>query len=169
MNSTRKPCLRVPGLVLLMAAAAVATSRTTLGQGQVPAQRQVTFTRDVAHILQRSCQTCHRPGMMAPMSLLSYQDARPWARSMKTKVSNREMPPWFIDKGVGIQKFKNDPSLSDAEVDTIVKWVEQAALRGNPAHRPAPRQFDDLDAWHIKPDLIFKTPKPFMLRAKGPD
>lgn len=77
MSSTRKPCLRVPGLVLLMAAAAVAMSRTTLGQGQAPAQRQVTFTRDVAPILQRSCQTCHRPGMMAPMSLLTYRKLVP--------------------------------------------------------------------------------------------
>jgi hypothetical protein len=70
---------------------------------------------------------------------------------------------------VGIQKFKNDPSLSDAEINTIVKWVDQGAPQGNPADMPAPRQFDDLDAWHIKPDLIFKTPKPFMLKAKGPD
>src|SRR5947207_5160942 len=71
------------------------------------ADRQVTFTKDVAPILQRSCQTCHRPGMMAPMSLLTYQDARPWSRAIKTKVASREMPPWFIDKHVGIQQYKN--------------------------------------------------------------
>src|SRR4051794_14194395 len=78
-----------------------------------------TFSKDVAPIIQRACQDCHRPGMMAPMSLLTYKDVRPWARSIKTKVSNREMPPWFIDRHVGIQKFKNDPSLSDAEIQTI--------------------------------------------------
>jgi hypothetical protein len=170
MVPTSRRRLTVAGAVLAIVVAGVMTTRTALlAQNSRPAAGQVTFTRDVAPILQRSCQGCHRPGMMAPMSLLSYQDARPWARSMKTKVGNREMPPWFIDKGVGIQKFKNDPSLSDAEIQTIVKWVDQGALQGNPADMPAPRQFDDLDAWHIKPDLIFKTPRPYMLRAKGPD
>src|SRR5579864_645154 len=86
--------------------------------------RPVTFTKDVAPILQRSCQNCHRPGMMAPMSLLTYQDARPWVKSIRAKVSAREMPPWFIDKHVGIQKFKNDPSLSDEDIQTIVKWAD---------------------------------------------
>src|SRR5947208_2367184 len=83
-----------------------------------PGTGSVTFSKDIAPILQRACQNCHRPGMMAPMSLLSYKDARPWARAIKTKVANREMPPWFIDKRVGIQKFKDDPSLSDAEIQT---------------------------------------------------
>src|ERR1051325_2962323 len=95
---------------LFVALAAATTARAD--------ERQVTFTKDVAPILQRSCQTCHRPGMMAPMSLLTYQDARPWARSIKAKVSNREMPPWFVDRHVGIQKYKNDPSLSDEAIDT---------------------------------------------------
>ena len=76
--------------------------------------------------------------MMAPMSLLSYQDARPWARAIKVKVANREMPPWFIDKHVGIQKFKNDPSLSDQEIQTIPKWVDVGAPQGNPADMPKP-------------------------------
>src|SRR4051812_22505952 len=102
-------------------------------QAQTAPAGAPTFTKDVAPILQRSCQTCHRPGMMAPMSLLTYQDARPWARSIKTKVSSREMPPWFIDRNVGIQKFKNDPSLSEKEIDTIVKWVDSGAPQGNPA------------------------------------
>src|SRR5688572_29291847 len=92
-----------------------------------PAAGSVTFTKDVAPILQRSCQKCHRPGSMAPMSLLTYEDARPWARAMKTKVSSREMPPWYIDRTVGISKFKDDPSLSDAEIATIVKWADTGA------------------------------------------
>jgi hypothetical protein len=170
MSTTGKPCLRAPGLgLLIVAAAAVTMSRPTLGQSQAPAPGQVTFTKDVAPILQRSCQTCHRPGMMAPMSLLTYQEARPWARSMKTKVTNREMPPWFIDRHVGIQKFKDDPSLSDLDIRTIATWAEEGAPEGNPADMPPPRNFGDLDAWHIKPNLVIKMPRPYMLKAHGPD
>src|SRR5215510_15139167 len=75
-------------------------------------QKVVTFTKDVAPILQRACQNCHRPGAIAPMSLLTYEDVRPWARSIQQKVTRREMPPWYIDHNVGIAKFKDDPSLT---------------------------------------------------------
>src|SRR3982075_1916473 len=84
------------------------------------APRPVTFSKDVAPILQVKCQECHQPNSIAPMSLITYQDARPWARSIKERVSTRQMPPWHIDPSVGIQKFKNDMSLSDAQIDTIV-------------------------------------------------
>src|SRR5438093_10979772 len=80
-----------------------------------------TFTKDVAPILQAKCETCHRTDSMAPMSLATYQEARPWAKSIKARVSARQMPPWHIDKNVGIQEFKNDRSLSDQESDTIVR------------------------------------------------
>src|SRR5438477_12625923 len=100
--------------------------------GQAPS-RAVTFTKDVAPILQRACQNCHRPGQMAPMPLLTYQDARPWARSIKQRVLDREMPPWGVDPHVGIQRFKNDPSLRDDEIETIVKWVDAGAPMGNAA------------------------------------
>src|SRR5262245_33075958 len=86
-------------------------------------ERQVTFTKDVAPIVQRSCVTCHRPGEMAPMSLMTYEEVRPWARSIKTRVSAREMPPWHLDRNIGVQTFKDDPSLTDEEINTIVKWV----------------------------------------------
>src|SRR5689334_9397991 len=104
--------------------------------GQTP-----TFSRDVAPILQRSCQQCHRPGAIAPMSLLTYQDARPWAKAIKAKIAGREMPPWYVDRHVGIQKFKDDPSLTDAEITTISQWVDAGAPQGNPADMPAPRTF----------------------------
>jgi hypothetical protein len=131
---------------------------TTEAQTAQTTAAQVTFTRDVAPILQRSCQKCHRPGSMAPMSLLTYEDARPWARAMKTQVSTREMPPWYIDRTVGISKFKDDPSLSDADIATIVKWVDTGAPRGNPADMPPPVQFEDDNVWHIgTPDLIVKS------------
>jgi len=129
-----------------------------------------TFTRDIAPILQKSCQNCHRPGAIAPMSLLTYQDVRPWARAIKQKVQAREMPPWYIDRHIGIQKFKDDPSLSDVEIATIVKWVDAGAPAGNPADMPKPRLFADIDKWHIgKPDMIVTLPKPYELRANGPD
>src|SRR5690242_530179 len=96
----------------------------------------VTFSKDVAPILQKSCQVCHRPGAIAPMSLLTYQDARPWARSIKAKVTAREMPPWYIDRHVGITKFKEDPSLTDAEITTIAKWADAGAPQGNPGDMP---------------------------------
>src|ERR1700691_1928154 len=87
----------------------------------------VTFAKDVAPILQRACQNCHRPGSIGPMPLLTYTDARPWARSIKQQVVQRNMPPWFIDRAVGIQKFKNDGSLSDQEIATISQWADAGA------------------------------------------
>src|SRR5689334_12351053 len=133
----------------------VAAFLPAIAAAQTPAPADVTFSRDVAPILQKACQNCHRPGAIAPMSLLTYQDARPWARSIKQKVTAREMPPWYIDRHVGITKFKDDPSLSDAEVATISAWVDQGAPAGNQADMPAPRAFSDVDKWHIgKPDMI---------------
>src|SRR5438552_3982997 len=131
---------------------------------------QLTFTKDVAPILARSCQVCHRPGAIAPMSLLTYEDARAWARAIREKVVKREMPPWYIDKNIGITEFKDDPSLSDADIATISKWVDAGAPMGNAADTPAPRQFSDLDQWHIgKPDVVVTMKKPYVLPARGPD
>ena len=122
-------------------------------------QGQVTFTKDVAPILQRSCQSCHRPGSIAPMSLITYEDVRPWTRAIKLKTSLREMPPWFIEKNVGIQKFKDDISLSDEEIATIAAWSDGGAARGNPSDMPPPRQFPDAETWTIgPPDLIVSSP-----------
>jgi hypothetical protein len=130
----------------------------------------VTFSKDIAPILQKSCQGCHRPGAIAPMSLLTYQDARPWARSIKAKVTAREMPPWYIDRHIGITKFKDDPSLTDAEIATISRWVDQGAPAGSPKDMPPARQFADDDKWHIgKPDMVVSLPKPYELKANGPD
>src|SRR3954451_11660290 len=82
-----------------------------------------TFTKDIAPIFQSKCEVCHRPNNMAPMSLISYEDARPWARAIAQRVETRQMPPWHIDRTIGIQSFKNDRSLSDEQVDLIVRWV----------------------------------------------
>ena len=123
---------------------------------------EVTFTKDVAPILQRSCQSCHRPGPGggAPMALLSYSDVRPWARAIKARTEARTMPPWFIEKEVGVQAFKDDPSLSDEEIAMIGHWVDAGAPRGNPADLPPPRQFPDGREWTIgTPDLIVSSPE----------
>jgi len=157
--------------ILTLSAAAVGVvlfQTSTIGQTQ-SADRQVTFTKDVAPILQRSCVSCHRTGEMAPMSLTTYDEVRPWTRAIKTRVANREMPPWHIDKNIGIQSFKDDPSLSDDEIATVVKWVDSGAPRGNPADMPPARQFADSSVWQIgKPDLVIKYPA-YTVPAAGPD
>lgn len=128
------------------------------------------FTKDVMPILERSCQNCHRPGQIGPFSMLTYQDARPWAKAIKQQVVQRNMPPWYIDKTVGITKFKNDISLSQAEIDTIAKWVDGGAPMGNPADLPPARQFDDSDRWHIgKPDVVVHLDRKIVVKAKQAD
>ena len=127
--------------------------------------KQVTFSKDVAPILQAKCQSCHEPGSIAPMSLRTFQEARPWARSIKERVAARQMPPWHIDRSVGVQKFKNDMSLSDEQVATIVAWVDQGALEGNPADMPPLKPVETKLYWQAEhdgygaPDLIVRSPE----------
>jgi len=132
--------------------------------------RQVTFAKDVAPIFERSCQSCHHEGTSAPMPLVTYEQARPWAKSIKARVAQRDMPPWHLDKTVGIRHYKNDRSLTDEEIATIVKWVDAGAPQGNPADMPPPLTFTADNAWYIgKPDLLATTDKEFTMYAKGPD
>jgi hypothetical protein len=132
----------------------------------VPARaaEQVTFTRDVAPILHRSCAKCHRPGDIAPMTLLTYGDVRPWARAIKNRVVSREMPPWFLDRNIGIQRYKNDPSLTDAEIATIARWIDSGAPQGNPADMPPLPKFSTGDVW----DIYERLNKPAVLTAFQP-
>jgi hypothetical protein len=128
-----------------------------------------TFSKDIAPILQRSCQSCHREGEIAPMALTTYQEVRPWARSIKNRVVARDMPPFHVDRTIGIQSFKDDPSLSDAEIQLIARWVDAGAPQGNPADMPPPRTFATTGEWQIgEPDLIIKFP-PYPVPASGPD
>src|SRR6185436_6842728 len=120
--------MRIKGIFLVFSATMVAS-----------AQAQVTFTKDVAPILQQHCQSCHRPNTFAPMSLMTYEETRPWAKSIKAKVAAREMPPWYIDKNMGVQHFANDVSLTDEQIAMIVKWVDAGAPKGNDADMPAAR------------------------------
>ena len=129
----------------------------------------VTFSKDVAPILQKSCQSCHRPGTSAPMSLMTYQDARPWARAIRQRVVTRDMPPWHLDKTVGIRHYKNDRSLSDAEIAVISRWVDSGAPQGNPKDLPPPVTFPPDSEWFIgRPDLTATTDD-FTMYANGPD
>ena len=139
----------------------------TGASAQVPAEP--TFADDIAPIFYDSCVTCHRPGEIAPMSLISYQDSRPWARSIKNKVESRAMPPWHLDREIGVQAFLNDPSLTEDQIATIAKWVDNGAPQGNPANTPTPPEFAPADAWQIgEPDLIVQFPA-YTVPAAGPD
>jgi hypothetical protein len=126
----------------------------------------VTYTKDVAPILYSNCVTCHHPGDIAPFSLMTYKDARPWARSIKEKVVGREMPPWPADPHFG--EFSNDLRLTQKDVDTIAAWVDQGAREGNPSDLPKAPEF--YEGWHIgKPDAVLSMPEAYTLSADGPD
>ena len=123
-----------------------------------------TYNRDIAPILQQNCQGCHRPGEAGPMSLLTYQQVRPYAAAIKEAVALRKMPPWFADPHYG--KFSNDRSLPQAEIDTIVSWVKAGAPEGDPSDAPKPKEF--VDGWNIgKPDLVLEMPGTFSVPATG--
>jgi hypothetical protein len=129
-----------------------------------------TFAKDVAPIFQAKCQTCHHQGTSAPMSLVSYEEARPWAKSIQQRVASRDMPPWHLDKTVGIKQYKNDRSLSDSEIATITRWAESGAPQGNPADMPKPLTFRSEAEWYNgEPDLKVTTPNDFTMYANGPD
>jgi hypothetical protein len=151
------PSLRTP--LLAVAASLVVSSLATAADNAKP----VTFSKDVAPIFQAKCQECHQPNSIAPMSLITFQDARPWARSIKERVATRQMPPWHIDKSVGVQHFKNDMSLTDDQVDTIVRWVDGGAMQGDPKDLPAPKPLVTDNEWKAvrdgygPPDLVVKS------------
>ncbi|HLK68523.1 MAG TPA: cytochrome c [Bryobacteraceae bacterium] len=126
-------------------------------------ERPVTFNKDVLPVLQKNCQTCHRPGEVAPMSFLTYQDARPWAKAIKTAVLSHKMPPWFADAKYG--HFQNEKRLSDAEIQTLVSWADNGAAEGDAKDKPAPLQFTE--GWNIKPDLTVEMPNAFEVPASG--
>ena len=131
----------------------------TLAYAQAESHPPVTFTKDVASILQRSCQRCHRPGSVAPISFLTYEEARPWARAIKEKTALHEMPPWFIEKNIGIQEYKDDISLTDEEIATLGAWADAGAPRGDPEDMPPPIEWADEGEWTIgTPDLVVSTP-----------
>src|ERR1044071_2425030 len=152
-------------LILIIGSALTAQS--------VPAPSQVTYTKDIAPVLQRSCENCHRADGVAPMALSTYEEVRPYARAIKQRTGIGPhagvMPPWYMEKNIGIQSFKNDPSLGDEEIAKIGKWVDSGAPRGNPADMPPPKVWEDNNTWTIgTPDLIVKGPT-LTVKANSPD
>lgn len=145
-----------------------------LPKGLASTSQNVTYTKDVAPIIQQNCQQCHQPGSIAPINLMTYEDAKKYSARIKTKVSQRLMPPWHIDRTVGIQQFKNDRSLSDAQVATIVNWVNAGSPMGDPKDMPPAMKFPDPNRWQLaeklgqQPDLIIKS-KPYTLAARTQD
>jgi hypothetical protein len=137
---------------------------TTCLLGQTTNTAPVTFAKDVAPLLAKNCQSCHRPGEAAPFSLLTYEQARPWAAAVKQAVQMKAMPPWYADPKYG--HFSNDRSLTAKEIDTIVAWVNGGAPKGDPKDTPAPVEF--VEGWGIpKPDAIFELPQAFAVPASG--
>ena len=123
----------------------------------------VTFNKDVLPILQKNCQACHRPGEIAPMSFLSYNEARPWAKAMKVAVATKKMPPWFADPQYG--HFANDRTLSAADINTLAAWADNGAPEGDAKDKPAAVTFPE--GWNIKPDMVIEMPKDFHVAATG--
>ncbi len=149
-----------------LAVAAMALTTSTLAQS-------VTFHKDIEPILQRSCQNCHRDEGVAPMPLMTYEQVAPFAGLIEYKTAIRDragaMPPWYVEKDIGIQQFKNDPSLSDQEIAAISRWARTGAPRGNPADAPAALVFDDSVKWTLgEPDLVINT-EDFFMEAGRPD
>jgi hypothetical protein len=136
---------------------------TLAGVSPLAAADAPTFYKDVLPILQKNCQACHRPGEIAPMSLLTYEQTRPWARAIKTAVQTRQMPPWFADPQYG--HFANERRMSAGEIETLSAWVDAGAPGGLEADAPPPLAFEN--GWNIKPDLVVEMPKPFELPARG--
>ena len=155
-----------------VAIAAAMTSGWTLGQSE--SDRKVTWTGDVAAIFQEKCQECHRPNSIAPMPLLTYEEAKLFAPVIRYRVENRVMPPWHVNPQVGIQEFTNDRGLTEAERATILAWVDQGAPEGDPALAPAAVEFNDALVWRLEnqmgspPDLVVAS-EPYDLAAVTQD
>jgi hypothetical protein len=173
MTSSRLGCLmwRGAGISLLILAACMGYSGWSKA---ADTGGTVTFARDIAPIFQEKCEVCHHQGTAAPMSLSTYQEARPWAKSIRERVITRNMPPWHIDKRVGIQRFQNDRSLSEEQINAIVRWVDSGAPLGDVKDLPSPKQWQDNESWQLAkvfgrpPDLVLKSEE-YTMPAQGPD
>ncbi|HET9528808.1 MAG TPA: hypothetical protein VFQ92_00535, partial [Blastocatellia bacterium] len=160
----RKPLIITVAFSLLLAFALIA--RPGSANDGKNSLKGVTFSKEVAPIIYKNCVECHRAGEIAPMSLVTYKEARPWARSIKEKVLIREMPPWSADPHYG--KFANDARLSQQEIDTIVAWVDQGAKEGNPKDLPPAPSFKD--GWKLgKPDIVLEMTEEYRLEPAGAD
>jgi hypothetical protein len=149
-------------LVLLTAMTAFGTepSSSSVPSDQAPL---VTFNKDVLPILQNNCQTCHRPGEIAPMSFLTYESTRPWAKAIKAAAISKQMPPWFADDHYG--QFRNGPKLTQADINTLALWADSGAREGEPGAKPPSPNW--IDGWRIQPDVVVSMQEPYLVPAKG--
>jgi mono/diheme cytochrome c family protein len=173
----RKACRRWNGgdVLLLVVAILLVMMRPAVALASVtdPDDDAVTFARDVMPILQQNCQVCHQPGAIGPMSLMTYEEVRPWARVIKLRVEEREMPPYHYDTDVGIQELKHDGRLSEEEIRTISRWVDSGAPLGNLADMPPPVKWPDPSQYRLlpslgEPDLVIRS-EPYTVPASGQD
>ena len=161
MTGRRLPGLRIVQTCVATLWAVLAMSAPSLAADTTA--RAVTFSKDVAPIFQEKCQQCHQPNSIAPMSLITFENARPWAKSIKQRVITRQMPPWHIDPSVGVHEFKNDMSLNDRQIDTIVRWVDAGAPQGDPKDMPPAKPLVTDNEWQGvtdgfgPPDLVIRS------------
>ncbi len=162
----------IPSLAIV-ATTGIAFASVTLSVADPDPDEAITFAKDVAPILQQNCQVCHQPGAIGPMSLMSYEEVRPWATLIKLRVVEREMPPYHYDTDVGIQQLKHDKRLSEEEISTIARWVDAGAPLGDLADLPAAVEWPtagvyELAATYGAPDVVVKS-APYTVPAQGQD
>src|SRR5438093_1131146 len=153
-------------VMLVAIASALSIMLVRVQTAAPPAGGAPTFAKDVAPIVLNKCASCHRPGEVAPMTLMSYDDVRPWAKAIKTKVVSREMPPWGADPDHSL-KMRNDRSLSKQQIETIAAWVDAGAPRGNDADLPPLPKFAEGWTAGREPDYILEMPVEFSIPAEG--
>src|SRR5262245_51301531 len=146
-------------LLLLTAVTAVGAEITS---PSAPNQT-ATFNKDVLPVLQNNCQNCHRPGGIAPMSFMTYESTRPWAKAIKAAVISKKMPPWFADPHVG--EFRNAPKLTQTDITKLAVWADSGASEGKASDKPAAKQW--VDGWQIQPDVVVSMPTPYRIAARG--
>jgi hypothetical protein len=157
------------GFFLAVAGTGVAAEPSSQQSG-----KPVTFAKDIAPIFQEKCQDCHRKGAMAPMSLITYDESRPWAKAIRQRVVTKQMPPWHIDQTIGVTDFKNDMSLSQGQIDAVVRWVDSGAPLGDPKDMPAAKQWPPENEWQAvkvlgrEPDFVIKS-EPYTMPAHHQD
>jgi hypothetical protein len=158
--------MRASGRLVILVVVTTATSLALESTPSAPSDQApiVTFNKDVLPILQENCQSCHRPGGIAPMSFMTYESARPWAKAIKAAVISREMPPWFADSQYG--EFRNAPKMTAANRNTLADWVDSGAREGDAADKPTSPRW--VDGWRIPPDVVVSMPTAYHVPAKGP-
>lgn len=172
MRSLIRETVCVGGAVFVAGAVLLAASQAFAAADARPVP---TFTKDVAPILKAKCEACHRPDSIGPMPLITFEQVRPWAKSIRQRVSMRQMPPWHLVKNVGITEFKNDASLSDGQIDTLLRWVDGGTPQGDPKDMPKAIMWPAKPEWNFakmygqgEPDLVITAPA-YTMKARTQD